>query len=210
MKRKPVLTSLSLPAAAIVAAMALGVAPGPYKAGTAHAATANEPAPSTKKKVKKKVRTKKKTRRGKRPRRKQNFGSSSSLEPGLVPQAPPVAFPHLTLAMAQIKAGEYRTAITTLNGLERPDDANVLNLLGFSHRKLGLIDVGMRYYLAALERNPKHKGVHEYLGEAYLQKDDLAKAEVMLKKLGKICGTGCAEYKELSSAIDEYRKQEEL
>lgn len=122
----------------------------------------------------------------------------------------PPARPDLTLASAQIKAGHYRAAIITLNRLRRPDDANVLNLLGYSHRKLGLVDVGMRYYLAALERNPEHKGVHEYLGEAYLQKNDLAKAQVMLLKLGRICGTQCEPYRELSAAIADYKAKHSL
>ena len=127
-------------------------------------------------------------------------------------QAPynPSKRPDLRLANSQIKAGQYRAAIITLNRLSRPDDANVLNLLGYSHRKLGLVDVGMRYYLAALERNPEHKGVHEYLGEAYLQKDDLAKAEVMLKKLGKLCGTDCKPYQGLSAAIADYKQKHAL
>ena len=86
----------------------------------------------------------------------------------------------------------------------------MLNLLGYSHRKLGLIDVGMRYYKAAIENNPQHRGVHEYLGEAYLQKDDLGKAETMLQKLGKICGVGCKEYKALEVAIADYKNQREL
>ena len=105
-----------------------------------------------------------------------------------------------------IEAGDYNGAIATLNRLNRPDDANVLNMLGYAHRKLGLIEIGIRYYLAALENNPRHKGVHEYLGEAYLQMDDLAKAQVLLRKLGSFCGKGCQEYQELSLAIAEYRK----
>ena len=127
------------------------------------------------------------------------------MEPYTLPNGP-----DLTLANAQIKAGDYRAAIVTLNGLHRLDDANVLNLLGFSHRKLGLVDVGMRYYFAALERAPNHTGVHEYLGEAYLQKDDLAKAEIILKKIDNLCGTGCKAYRELAKHIDAYKLKHSL
>ncbi len=81
---------------------------------------------------------------------RQNFNSGSA-DPNLFTLRNPSEVPELTLANAQIKAGNYRTAITTLNALDRPNDANVLNLLGYSHCKLGLIDVGIRYYLAALE-----------------------------------------------------------
>lgn len=218
----PPLKSLPVSVAAAAAVFALGALPYSPTAVPAYAVTSEEPTPSAKKKATKpkKAKTKKTTkakprkaktrkRRGKRPARKQNFGSSSSLYPGLQPQAPR-QLTYLKFANSQLQAGEYRDAIVTLNGLNRPEDPNVLNLLGYSHRKLGLIDVGMRYYLAALKRNPQHRGVHEYLGEAYLQKDDLGKAEVMLKKLAGICGTDCREYKELANAIVVYKGQRDL
>ena len=168
----------------------------------------NEPAPApatTTTKKKKKIKAKKKKKR-----KFKDDSDSSSLEQDLQPSYAPARRPDLTLANAQIKAGEYRAAIITLNRMERPGDANVLNLLGFSHRKLGLVDVGMRYYLAALERNPQHQGVHEYLGEAYLQKDDLAKAQIMLKKLGQMCGTDCKHYQDLAAAIADYKNKHSL
>lgn len=104
-----------------------------------------------------------------------------------------------------IENGDYGAAIDALKALGRPDDADVLNLLGYSHRKLGLVDVGIGYYLKALARNPEHRGVHEYLGEAYLQKDELGKARVLLDKLEVLCGgTGCEEYEELHEAVVAY------
>ena len=76
---------------------------------------------------------KKKKKRAKQKKKKQNFNSNSDRS-SLEPYAPANG-PDLTLANAQIKAGEFRAAIITLNGLHRLDDANVLNLLGYSHRK---------------------------------------------------------------------------
>lgn len=107
-----------------------------------------------------------------------------------------------------IENGDYGAAIDALQALNRPDDADVLNLLGYSHRKLGLVDVGIGYYLKALDRNPEHRGVHEYLGEAYLQKDELGKARVLLEKLEILCGgTDCEEYRELHQAIEAHEAQ---
>ncbi len=202
-------------AIAIALTVTTGAPVSPIAVSPVLAAASNEPEPAPvpsstdankdKKKKKKKLKVKKK--------KKQNFGSESdrsSLEENLQEPYNPSKRLDLTLANSQIKAGQYRAAIITLNRLSRPEDANVLNLLGYSHRKLGLVDVGMRYYLAALERNPEHKGVHEYLGEAYLQKDDLAKAQVMLNKLGKICGTDCEPYQELSAAIADYKQKHAL
>ncbi len=117
---------------------------------------------------------------------------------------------YLTQARTSIAAGDYRQAIVELAALNRPDDANVLNLLGYSHRKLGLVDVGISYYLRALENNPQHSGVHEYLGEAYVQKNEVDKARVLLKNLASICGTDCLEYKELASTIAKYEARQNL
>ncbi len=224
MKQKSALTSLSVSAAAIAAVLALSVAPVSLTTSDAIAADSPQSAPAAKKKVKKTTRKltrkkvakkkslrkkAKKKRRAAPPRRKSNF-NSGSVDPAIIEPHSPSRFSYLTLASAQIKSGDYRTAIVTLNGLKRPNDANVLNLLGFSHRKLGLVDVGLRYYHAALEANPEHHGAHEYLGEAYLQKDDLAKAEVILKKLGGLCGTDCKHYKELAKAIDAFKMKRVL
>lgn len=195
-------------AIAIALAFTTGASVTPIGSAPAFALPDEEPkkttpaASSTDKKKKKKKRAKQKKRQ------KQNFNSNSdrsSLEPYTLPNAP-----DLTLANAQIKAGEFHAAIITLNGLDRLDDANVLNLLGYSHRKLGLVDVGMRYYHAALKRNPEHTGVHEYLGEAYLQKDDLAKAEIILDKIVQLCGTECKAYQELANHIDAYKRKHTL
>lgn len=199
-------------AIAVALTFTAGASVTPLGVTPAHAAVSEEPTPTpapipsstdTNKKKKKKAKPKKK-------KKSDDDLGTGSLDKSLQQPYNPSKTPDLTLANAQIKSGAYRAAIITLNRLHRPDDANVLNLLGYSHRKLGLVDVGMRYYLAALERNPEHKGVHEYLGEAYLQKDDLAKAEMMLNKLGKICGTDCEPYKQLSEAIAEYKTKHAL
>ncbi|MGI9373466.1 MAG: tetratricopeptide repeat protein [Hyphomicrobiales bacterium] len=146
---------------------------------------------------------KKKTKK----KKKKNFGSDQSSLWGIEENKDTA---YLTPARAAIAAGDYQKAIVQLAALKRPDDANVLNLLGYSHRKLGLVDVGISYYLRALENNPQHTGVHEYLGEAYVQKNDIDKARVLLKKLSKICGTDCQEYKELAATISEYEAKQQL
>jgi Flp pilus assembly protein TadD len=119
------------------------------------------------------------------------------------------SLPGYVEAQALIKAEKYDEAIAALNGLNLPNDADVLNLLGYSHRKIGKIDEGIAYYLAALKVDPKHKGVHEYLGEAYLMKSDLANAEKLLAELKEICGFwGCDEANELTEAIEAYKKKQ--
>lgn len=55
--------------------------------------------------------------------------------------------------------------------------------------------------------NPKHVGVREYLGEAYLLVGNLAKAEEQLATLDKLCFASCSEYRELKEKIGDYKQQ---
>jgi hypothetical protein len=55
-----------------------------------------------------------------------------------------------------------------------------------------------------LQLNPRHRGAHEHLGEAYLMIGNLPKAEEHLG-LKKICLIPCAEVGELERKIGEFR-----
>ncbi len=119
------------------------------------------------------------------------------------------ALPAYQAAQDLIKQEKYAEAIDALKAMNMPQDADVLNLLGHASRMLGHVDEGIAYYLAALKIDPKHIGVHEYLGEAYLMKADLPDAQKMLTELTTLCGSsGCAEIKQLSDAIDAYKKKQ--
>jgi tetratricopeptide (TPR) repeat protein len=109
-------------------------------------------------------------------------------------------------AQNKIAAGSYEAAIALLEKVvkKQPKNADALNLLGYSHRKLGEFDESLEYYLAALEIDPDHIGANEYLGELYLQMKDLPKAEERLAVLAKACN-GCEEQKELEEAIAAYK-----
>ncbi|PYO35081.1 MAG: hypothetical protein DMD86_07480, partial [Candidatus Rokuibacteriota bacterium] len=58
-----------------------------------------------------------------------------------------------------------------------------------------------------LELIPRHRGAHEYLGEAYLMVNDLARAEEHLSALRGICLIPCEEYGDLEKAIAAYRQR---
>lgn len=123
---------------------------------------------------------------------------------GSAPPSSVIATDGYIEAVLFLKQGEYRSAIDALNALNAPDDPEVLNLLGYAHRKLGMVDQGIAFYLKALERYPQYTRVHEYLGEAYLQQDDIERARATLAKLRQLCGEECREYRELSAAIASY------
>jgi len=89
----------------------------------------------------------------------------------------------------------------------KPGNADYHNLLAFSTRKGPNPNMELVFaeYAEALRLDPKHKGAHEYLGEAYLQVNDLAKAKEQLAALDKICRFGCEEYSDLKKLIAQYQ-----
>ena len=90
-----------------------------------------------------------------------------------------------------------------------PDNPDVYNLLGFSHRKLDKLEESFMYYNRALKLNPRHLGANEYIGELYLRTNNLKKAEEHLKILDDICFFGCDEYDDLKESIEKYKKNME-
>lgn len=95
-----------------------------------------------------------------------------------------------------------------LRALSRDDkNADILNYLGYTERNRGNMDNAFKYYEKALALNPKHRGAHEYLGEAYLMTGNLPKAEEQLAALDKLCFFSCEEYRELKEKIAEYKKK---
>ena len=81
----------------------------------------------------------------------------------------------------------------------KPNQADTLNYLGFTTRKLGDYENGEKYYLMGLEIDPNHKGINEYLGELYVTTNRLDLAKERLQAL-KSCN--CEEYAELKDIID--------
>jgi hypothetical protein len=69
------------------------------------------------------------------------------------------------------------------------------------------VELAFKHYGRALQLNPRHRGAHEYAGEAYLMVSNLAKAEEHLAALQKICLIPCEEYEDLRKKIDTYRER---
>ena len=84
-----------------------------------------------------------------------------------------------------------------------PNNADTLNYLGFTTRKLGDFNLGEKYYLQGLAIEPKHNGINEYLGELYVvtNRMDLAK-----ERLEVLRSCNCEEFQELKEIIDGTRK----
>lgn len=112
-------------------------------------------------------------------------------------------------AVKRVDAGDYAGAIPLLQKAiaADPTSADAHNYLGFSHRKLGDMELALAQYVKALELNPKHRGANEYLGELYLDLGQMDKAEERLAVLDGACFFGCDEYRELKAKIKAYRVQ---
>jgi cytochrome c-type biogenesis protein CcmH/NrfG len=126
---------------------------------------------------------------------------------GGAPPPPALGQPDVTreLAHAQqlIDKQDWAGALTELKSAQRKDrkNADVYNLMGYSYRKSGQLDAAFDSYRSALRLDPKHRGAHEYIGEAYLMANQPDKAREHLAALKGICGESCEEYQDLSRAI---------
>ena len=86
---------------------------------------------------------------------------------------------------------------------KKPNQADTLNYLGFTTRKLGDYENGEKYYLQGLEIEPNHIGINEYLGELYVATNRLNLAKERLKILENC---NCEEYTELKEIIEGTKK----
>jgi Flp pilus assembly protein TadD len=88
-----------------------------------------------------------------------------------------------------------------LDNPENAKSAEIYNRLGYAQRHAGLVQDALKSYARALELDPKHKGAHEYAGDAYLRLGDLAKAKYHLAELNKLCLFGCPEFTDLKAKV---------
>ena len=86
---------------------------------------------------------------------------------------------------------------------QKPLQADTLNYLGFTTRKLGDYEGGEKFYLQGLQIEPNHNGINEYLGELYVTTNRMDMAKERLEVL-KTCN--CEEYDELKEIIDGTKK----
>ena len=95
----------------------------------------------------------------------------------------------------------YKKAIKNLleSNNQDPSNADTLNLLGFSHRKIGDYDNAEIYYSMGLEIDPKHIGINEYMGELFVVTNRIDEAK---KRLAVLKDCNCKEYNELKQVIN--------
>jgi tetratricopeptide (TPR) repeat protein len=116
--------------------------------------------------------------------------------------------PVLEQATKTIAAKDWPQAQALLkDAIDRnPGNADYHNLYAYSIRKGATPDMNLvfKHYNEALRLDPRHRGAHEYLGEAYLMVGNLPKAKEHLSALDKLCFFPCSEFNELKKAVAEY------
>jgi Tfp pilus assembly protein PilF len=119
--------------------------------------------------------------------------------------------PNIVAARKAIDAKDYKAAVGHLTKAvqEEPKNADAHNMLGYSYRKVGTLDKSMEHYQTALKIDSRHRSAHEYLGELYLDMNQLDNAERQLAALKKACPFfgKCEEYDDLKKAIDEHKSK---
>jgi tetratricopeptide (TPR) repeat protein len=105
-------------------------------------------------------------------------------------------------AVRLIKTEKFEEAIPILFRLDRqyPNDPEVLNWLGFTHRKLKDYPEAKRFYDAALRIEPTYRPALEYQGMWFIETGDIPAAKGNLEKLRRICAA-CEETKDLEEAL---------
>ena len=111
-------------------------------------------------------------------------------------------------AVKAIKAGKFDQAIPLLEGVVAREgtNADAYNWLAYATRRNGDPAKAIPIYEKALTLDPKHRGAHEYIGEAYLVLGDLGKAKEHLATLNSLCTFSCSEYRDLKKSIEVYEK----
>ena len=125
------------------------------------------------------------------------------------PIGSPPEDPNFTLGRKAVEAQNWQAATEAFSKVvaKDPRNADGFNMLAYSYRKSGNLDMAFKNYDEALRIDPKHRAAHEYLGEAYLMAGNLAKAEEHLNTLDKLCFFGCDEFRELKKAVADYKQK---
>jgi len=112
-----------------------------------------------------------------------------------------------SLGYWQAKDGKYAEALATLRTAANPTDPRIETMIGFSLRKLGRLDEALVSYRRVLVAYPERTTTRQYLGEAFLQIGEPAKAKEQLAEIAKRCGWACEDYQLLAEAIAKFEEQ---
>ena len=118
------------------------------------------------------------------------------------------ADPDVVSGKKAIEEKRWAAAVKALSSAALRDarNADIQNYLGYAYRNIGEMDKAFAHYERALKLNPRHRGAHEYAGEAYLKVNKPALALKHLNALQAICVLPCEELDDLRTKIDQYQR----
>ena len=134
----------------------------------------------------------------------QSFAFADMPEPKTKPENP-----NVIAGRKAIEAKDFKAALGHLTKAvqEEPKNADAHSMLGYSYRKAGTFDKSMEHDQTALKLDSCHRSAHEYLGELYLDMNQLDNVERQLVALKRACPWfgRCDEYEDLKKEIDAYK-----
>ncbi len=108
----------------------------------------------------------------------------------------------LYLAVRQLAyAGRYVDAQSVMEALPENDPGR-LTYMGFTHRKLGNLDLAMVYYQQAIDQDPANILARSYMGQGFVEEGRMSEAMVQLSQIRAYGGTGTWSETSLRNAIE--------
>jgi tetratricopeptide (TPR) repeat protein len=105
------------------------------------------------------------------------------------------------MARALAYDNQYENALSILSLAPDQNDPRILNYKGYTNRKLGRIEVGMKYYQLALDVDPNYDLARSYYGQALIQDNRHEEAQQQLIVIASNGGKGSWPYMALKAAL---------
>jgi tetratricopeptide (TPR) repeat protein len=98
-------------------------------------------------------------------------------------------------------AGQHENALRALRAASDQQDPRILNYMGYNSRKLGNMELGMRYYREALQKDENYILARSYMGQALIEQGDLEGARVQLVEIRDRGGENTWAYRALLGSL---------
>ncbi|AHD00650.1 tetratricopeptide repeat protein [Leisingera methylohalidivorans] len=99
-------------------------------------------------------------------------------------------------------AGRQQDAQAVLSAMPDQQDSLVLTYWGFTHRKLGNLELAQAYYDQALKRNPNNILARSYMGQGLVEQGKYGAALIQWKEIRARGGNGSWAEASLRNALE--------
>lgn len=102
--------------------------------------------------------------------------------------------------------GQYENSLKVLDAVRDQNSARILNYRGYSNRKAGRMELGMRYYKRALQADENYILARSYMGQALIEQGKVEEAKVQLIEIRDRGGENTWAYKALLQSLGGVRQ----